>query len=215
MAEFEGRQTYFRPEVSPPDGPSPLGRRGYGSCTFCHSSDTVWQHDLNASLCRFRTMFGKGKVWSTSHKVCDRCEHLYNASEYAALARLQTTNPPSYDDELADHLIGLAAFCRADRGPRELEQPDFPPGFEPWEEYTGADFVFGVWPEERRAVVDGVELVASPWPSLDLTAVFRVLWTWAERDKPDEVTATLMIARVAEVLAWPETNALSWLAEQR
>lgn len=67
-----------------------------GHCTFCESSDTVWQHDLNSSLCSFRTMFGKGTVWADSHKLCDRCEQLYNAGEYAELARLQTTDPPSY-----------------------------------------------------------------------------------------------------------------------
>lgn len=214
MAEFEGRSGLFRQEGSPLDGPSPLGRRGYGSCTFCQSSDTVWQHDLNASLSTFRTMFGKGTVWGNSHKLCDRCEQLYNAGEYAALARLQTAKPPSYNDELADHLIGLAAFCRADRGLRELERPDFPPGFEPWEEYTGADFVFGIWPEHRRAVVDSVELVASPWPSLDLAAVFRVLWTWGERERDHDVTLPLVAGRAAEALAWPEAKALVWLASQ-
>jgi hypothetical protein len=91
-------------------------------------------------------MFGKGTVWADSHKLCDRCEQLYNACEYAELARLQTSDPPAYADALADHLIGLAAVCRAARGRRELEQPDFPPGFEPWEEYTGAPFVFGIGP---------------------------------------------------------------------
>lgn len=159
-------------------------------------------------------MFGKGKVWADSHKLCDRCEQLYNAGEYADIAWLQTANPPSYDDELADHLIGLAAFCRADRGARELKQPDFPPGFEPWEEYTGADFVFSVWPENRRAVVDGVELIASPWPTLDLTAVFRVLWTWVEREQHNDVTPPFLAGRAAEALAWPEVEALAWIAEQ-
>jgi hypothetical protein len=195
-----------------PDGPSSLGRRGYGNCTFCQSPDTVWQHDLNASLSSFRTMYGKGTIWGNSHKLCDRCEQLYNAGEYAALARLQTGDPPSHEDELADHLIALAAFCRADRGPRELELPSFPPGFEPWEEYTGAEFVFGIWPEHRRAVVDGVELDSSPWPSVDLNTVFRVVWSWAERDRSLDVAVAR--AAAAEALQWPESRALAWLAEQ-
>ena len=210
MAEFDGHSG-FPAEDGPLDGPAPLGRRGYGRCAFWQSSDTVWQHDLDGSLNGFRTMFGKGTVWSTSLKVCDRCEQLYNAADYAALARLETAEPASYADELADHLIGLAAFCRADRAVRELERPAFPPGFEPWEEYTGADFVFGVWPEHRRALVDGVELIASPWPSLDLTDVFRVLWTWAERDRDETLTPPLMAVRAAETLAWPQARALEWL----
>lgn len=210
MTAFEGRSGVSGQEESPPGEPARLGRRGYGCCVFCQSPDTVWQHDLDMSLTSFRMMFGKGTIWADSQTLCDRCEQLYNAGEYAALARSQTADPPLYDDELADHLIGLAGFCRADRGVRQLEQTNHPPGFEPWEEHTGADWVFGVWPEQRRAVVDGVELVASPWPSLDLTAAFRVLWTWAGRD----LTPASRVARVAEALAWPEDRALAWLAGQ-
>lgn len=196
------------------DEPLPLGRRHYGRCTFCESPDTVWQHDLNTSLCTFRTMFDKGTVWASSQKLCEQCEQLYNAGEYAGLARLQTGQPPYNTDELNDHLIGLAAFCRADRGARELEQPDFPPGFEPWEEFTDADFVFGIWPEQRRMVVNGVELVASPWPSLELTAVFSLLWSWVERDRDHEITESVIIGRAAEALGWPESQTLTWLASQ-
>lgn len=212
MAEFEGHSQPSRREESPPDGVEPLGRRGYGACLFCQSPDPVWQHDLDMSLSRFRTMFGKGKIWGSAQTLCDRCERLYNAGEYAALARFQTAQPPSHGDELADHLIGLAAFCRADRRVREREQTDFPPGFEPWEEFTGADFVFGVWPEHRRVLLDGVELVASPWPSLELSDVFRVLWTWADRGRT--VTYASRAARVEQALGWPEETALGWLAEQ-
>jgi hypothetical protein len=208
MAEY---RHVFRHEVQP-DGPSSLGRRGSGTCTFCQSVDTVWQHDLNASSSTFRTLFGKGSIWGNSQRLCDRCEQLYNAGDYAALARLQTADPPSHQDELADNLIGLAAFCRADRGPRELQLANFAPGFEPWAEYTGADFVFGVWPEHRRTVFLGVELIASPWPSLDLAAVFRVVWSWVERDRSLDVT--VMTARAAEALAWSEAQALEWLAQQ-
>lgn len=147
-----------------------------------------------------------------SQKLCDRCEQLYNAGEYAALAQLQTANPPSHQDELADHLIGLAASCRAYRGPREREVPNVQSGFEPWNEHTGADFVFGIWPEHRRTVLHGVELVASPWLSVDLPTVFRVVWSWAERDRSLDVA--VMTARAAEALSWPESQALEWLAGQ-
>lgn len=212
MTEFRGRLEPSQRDVSLPAEPEPLGRRGYGKCLFWQSSDPVWQHDLDMSLSSFRTMFGKGTIWGSSQTLCDRCEQLYNTGEYAALARFQTAQPPSYGDELADHLIGLAAFCRADRRVRELAQTDFPPGFEPWAAFTGADFVFGVWPEHRRVLLDGVELVASPWPSLDLAAVFRVLWSWSERGR--NVTHASTVARVEEALAWPEETALAWLAEQ-
>jgi hypothetical protein len=63
-------------------------------------------------------------------------------------------------------------------------------------------------------VLDGVELVASPWPSLELTAVFSVLWSWVERDRDPEATTTLVTGRAAEVLAWTEAQALAWLARQ-
>jgi hypothetical protein len=60
-------------------------------------------------------------------------------------------------------------------------------GFEPVEKYTGAVWVAGLWPEEHRRSVPEtrawmledqsdarVWLVRSPWPAIDLDAVFAV-----------------------------------------
>jgi len=206
------------------DAPSPLGWRGYGECVFCRSVDTVWQHDLHTGRSSFRTTFGKGHSWGLGQALCQRCEELYNSGDYGALAQFQTEEPPTHDAERVDHLIGLAAFCRADRGARALPEPSFPDGFEPLAEFTGADWVIDAWPEDRRLSVaetrspqidddplGRIWLVASPWPSLRLRDVFRVLWRWAERDADTAATSGLLRSRVAEALTWTDAHALAFL----
>lgn len=195
-----GRGTGFLPQDAS-DAPSPLGWRGYGQCAFCRSVDTEWQHDLRAGRSSFRTTSGKGHIWGAVQVLCQRCEELYNSGDYGALAQLQTDEPPAHEAELVDHLIGVAAFGRADQGARALPEPNFPDGFEPLGEHTGADWVVDVWPEDRR--ISGAEtrssridddpqgriwLVASPWPSLRLRDVFSALWRWTERDSDADVT---------------------------
>jgi hypothetical protein len=216
---------YYR-QGPPADGPSPLGWRGYGNCAFCYSEDTVWQHDLNRSLTAFRTLNGSGSVRGTSHKLCERCERLYSQGDYGALARLEQTTPWSHDDDLAALLVAIAAFCRADRGSLPLAVPQFPLGFEPWEEFTGASWLFDLWPEEHRMVlaetrrpqIDDdpdaqIELLASPWPSLNLKEALIVLWRWAERDWDPEVTPDPYLTRVPEALTWTEDQATGLLEE--
>lgn len=226
---FEGLNAHgpYSSYEDPPDGPSPLGWAGSGRCLFCQSRDTVWQHDLNASLATYRTLYGKQHVWGGGQTLCDRCEDLYSQHEYAELARLRTTDQPAYDDELADQLAALVAFARSDRGPRRLPEPDFPVGYRPIGELTGAEWLFDLWPVEWRMTVAEtrspqvddnpgavIQLVSSPWPSLTLDEVFRILWTWVEQDKGrlemPEMQA-VMPARAAELLGWPEAKAVDYL----
>lgn len=214
----------FRKHEPDPDRDSPLQWRGAGQCTFCASADTVWQHDLNASRSTFRTMFGKGTVWGGGQLLCGRCEDLYNAGEYAELARLETTVPPAYDDELAGNLVGLAAFCRADRGARPLPEPSFPEGYHPLNDLTGAEWLFDLWPVDRRMTVPEtrhpqvdddpeavIRLISSPWPSISVTRVVPEMWRWVERDWDHDTTWDLMPGRAAELLGWPEEKMLAYL----
>jgi hypothetical protein len=171
-------------------------------------------------------MFGKGSTWGGGQLLCARCEDLYDRHEYAALARLQTADPSSYADELADRLIALAAFCRADRGRRRLPEPDFPEGYQPLDDLTGADWLFDLWPAGRRLRVPEtrspqvdedpraqVRLVASPWPSLTVTQVLLVMWSWVDRDFDRTFTQELMESRAAEVLAWTDDVAAARLRD--
>lgn len=214
------------PYEEPPDGPAPLGWAGHLDCLFC-DGETVWQHDLTMRHRSYRTMYGDGMVWGGSLGLCVRCESLYEAGEYAELARLQTSTPPASDNELTDHLIAIAAFCRADRGARRMPEPDFPEGYRPLGELTGVGWLFDVWPVERRMVLadtqlghpdadpDAVtQLVASPWPSLTLDDVFRALWRWVHRDRNRLDMAEMQAAepgRAAELLRWPEEKMLGYL----
>jgi hypothetical protein len=217
---------FFRHEAPLPDGPSPLGWRGYGTCVFCQSSDTVWQHDLNRSLAAFRTLHGSGSTCSTSLPLCERCEALYNDGDYGALAQLRQAQPWYQDDTLAGLLVGIAAVCRADRGPRPLAVPEFPAGFEPWDQLTGAEWMFDLWPEQHRRTVAEtrrpqldddsgaqIQLLASPWPSLTLRDALNMLFRWAELDWDPEVTADPYPSRVAEALTWTDQQAKTFLDE--
>ncbi len=221
------RHAFFYHEPPPPDGPSPLGWRGYGTCVFCRSDDTFWQHDLNRSLATFRNLHGTGNIWGTALTLCERCEGLYNEADYGALARLWQGQPWYQDDTLAGLLVGVAAFCRADRGPRLLAVPDFPPGFEPRDQLTGADFLYDLWPEQHRMSVPEtrrpqldeepdarVQLLRSPWPSLSLAEALRVLFRWAERDWDRETTPDPYPSKVTEALGWTDDEARAFLAER-
>src|SRR3954447_22894079 len=96
--DLSNHHALFRHDAPPPDGPSPLGWRGYGTCAFCLSGDTVWQHDLNRSRAAFRTVHGSGSTWALWLKLCEPCEGLYNDGDYATLARLKQAQPWSKDD---------------------------------------------------------------------------------------------------------------------
>jgi hypothetical protein len=97
-------------------------------------------------------------------------------------------------------------------------------GFEPVEEHTGALWVCDVWPEHLKRSVpetrpDWLEnetqthhrvwLVRSPWPTLTVSAVFCVVWSWIERDHAELDPAALR-AGVVEVLGWDERRARDW-----
>jgi hypothetical protein len=95
-------------------------------------------------------------------------------------------------------------------------------GFEPVERYTGAVWVAELWPEEHRRSVPEtrawaledqpgarVWLVRSPWPAIDLEAVFALLWRWVERDR-ESLSDAVWRSRVAEVFGWNETRARDW-----
>src|SRR6185437_16377215 len=99
-------------------------------------------------------------------------------------------------------------------GVRELRAQ----GFLPLEEHTGAEWVGQLWPEQdRRSVAetrpvwlndldsDGrLWLMRSPWPSLTLDDSLSVLWSWAERDRPQPLDIDVYRERVAEALSWDE-----------
>ena len=204
---------------------------------FCGRPDTEWQHDLDRELVHFRTRFDRGRVWGSTQVLCDDCEQRYRGGDYLALARV-TADLDGADGRAAiagageddqqslvvqDELIALAAFCRADLRVRRLATPDFPAGFAPVDEYTGALWVTEVWPAEfcvsvaetRPGHLDQdpearIWLLRSPWPALSLAETFAVLWTWAERDHG--VSEDTMRARVVEALAWSEAQAAGWLA---
>lgn len=138
--------------------------------------------------------------------------------------RLQTPVPPSYENELADNPVGLAAFCRADRGARPLPEPSFPEGYQPLHDLTGAHWLFDLWPVERRLTVPEtrhpqvdddpdavIRLVASPWPSISVDRVVHQMWRWVERDWDGDTTSGVLPARAAELLAWPEEKMLAYL----
>lgn len=241
MATYRGYSSYARGAAEQPSGPEPLGWRGFGSCLFCGRPDTEWQHDLDRTLVEFRTRFDRGHIWSSAQVLCDECEQRYRRGDYVALARLGADREPGgeavepddgpdggYDRSLRiqDQLIALAAFCRADLRVRALVAPDFPAGFEPVDEHTGAEWVVDVWPTEfRRSIAEtrpGHEesdsdgrlwLLSSPWRSLSLAETFAVLWTWAESFR-DEQTPMQIRVRVVEALAWTDAQAVEWLARQ-
>jgi hypothetical protein len=214
-----------RPRTPPPDGPSPLGWRGDSSCAFCESPDTEWQHDLNASLANFQTVYGKGCVWGGAPAICESCEQLYNGGEYVQLARLKAGGAEEF---LADELASIAAFCRADRGPRALAAPDFPAGFEPLDQFTGAEWVIELWPAQHQTSIPETRwpqidndaearlvLVRSPWQSVSLNDVFRALWSWVQRiedgRRESSMDALGARARVSEVFGWSDAQARQWL----
>jgi hypothetical protein len=229
MAESDDvtyQRGFFSQDAPPPDGPSPLGWRGYGTCAFCLSGDTVWQHDLNRSLVAFRTLGGSGSTLATALTLCDGCEALYNDGNYGELARLWQAQPWYRDDTVAGRLVGIAALCRADRGPRTLAVPDFPPGFEPWDQFTGAEWMFDLWPQQHRMIIAEtrrpqldddpnaqIQLLGSPWPSLTLQDALNVLFRWAELDWDHRTTADPYPSRVPEALSWTDQEAKAFLDE--
>ena len=94
-------------------------------------------------------------------------------------------------------------------------------GFELVERCTGAVWVAELWPEEHRRSVPEtrvwaledqpdarVWLVRSPWPAIDLEAVFALLWRWVERDR--SLNDAVRRSRVAEVFGWNEMRAREW-----
>jgi len=203
------------------EGVSLLGCRG-ARCTFCGRAEGAWQHDLDSALKHFRTSDGKGAVWGGGHPVCQSCETLYQRGDYAALARLQADG---VDASVEDELIALAAFCQADLGARPLAEPSFPIGFEPLETFTGAEWVYDVWPADHRLSLPETRspqleqdpqarilLLRSPWPGLDLPQALNVLWSWAERDRVRDTE--LIRSRVAEALTWPAAKAAHWWEER-
>jgi hypothetical protein len=70
--------------------------------------------------------------------------------------------------------------------------------------------------ETRRPQLDDdpgaqIFLVASPWPSVSLDDVFRMLWGWVHRDRDHRQTEESQRSRAAEVLSWSEPAALAYL----
>lgn len=103
----------------PSDGPSPLRPAQCDTCVFCGTTDTTWQHDLNASKAQWRDEHGYGMTWATSLSLCDDCETLWAQSEYWQLLQRQRGRPrEGRAHTMKDQLLGIAAFARADRGPR-------------------------------------------------------------------------------------------------
>lgn len=191
---------------------SPLLWQGCEACAFCADAETAWQHELAAERSAFRSAYGKGQVWGGPTQVlCEPCEQLYQAGDYAALARRRVAVAAQGDD-VVDSLVLLAAFCRADRGSRRLPEPDFPPGFAPLRSLMGAEWVLELWPARcrRQTPEPSGWLVCSPWPAVGLVDVFRLLWSWAERDGDRE--EAVLRGRAEQVLAWDDQQASAYLA---
>jgi hypothetical protein len=169
-------------------------------CAFCDADTAEWVHQLDPAKAQF-TEYGKGHVWASNVAFCERCEQLYRAGEDEELVHLQVGDWDG-SAEAIDETIRkpLAVFREADQGPVRLDDL-LPPGaaelraagFMPVEMLTGEFEIAGVWPWQHRRslpetredwVEDAVDgrfwLVRSPWPSVDVRDVVRLLWPWVE-----------------------------------
>lgn len=191
-------------------------------CAFCGEQHAAWVHDLDAQRAGY-SIFGKGHTWSDRAEVCDRCEQLYRAGDDAGLIALQAQAwPPDVDDS---HRKAVAAFRRADLGAVPIADW-WPPGvtelvadgFTPLEDLTGNLDIATCWPvTHRRSVPEtrpgwddaGPEgqcwLVCSPWTSVPLPNVIRLLWRYVDEAMPEQrgysgpVTAEMADRRNAAV----------------
>jgi hypothetical protein len=118
---YTGRSNYrgFPPPPPAPHEPSPVQPAGSTTCVFCDSPETIWQHDLDPSLSRWRDEYDYGMTWGTPLALCDDCEMLWNQSEYWRLTQRQLASAEDGFERSVEHrLLAIAAFCRADRGSR-------------------------------------------------------------------------------------------------
>ena len=244
MARYSGHSGYERTDAAEPFGPEPLGWQGYGSCLFCGSRGTHWQHDLDRALVEFRTRFDRGHSWGSAQVLCDDCEQRYRRGDYFALARRRAVlNPGGFASDqfgtedgaadayaqsllIQDELISLAAFCRADLRARKLVAPGFPDGFEPVAEHTGAEWVVDVWPAEFRMSVAETrpghlenDPSARIWllssPWSSLSLAETFGVLWTWAESfRDEQTTEQIRGRIVEALAWTDVQAVHWLAGQ-
>ena len=172
-------------------------------CAFCDERRAVWIHHLDPNKAQY-LIFGKGHTWADRADLCARCEQLYRAGDDEALVALRhRTWPADVDDS---HRKAVAAFRRADLGPTPIAQW-WPPGvaqlvaegFTPLEDLTGNLEIAAAWPTLHRRSVpetrDGWDdvwddgrcsLVRSPWPSVPLSEVIRLLWTYVDEAMPDQ-----------------------------
>jgi hypothetical protein len=174
------------------------------SCAVCHAETAAWVHHLDPELSRFR-VFTKGHVWGSPALVGEQCEVLLRRGDLEALVarhpRRWELTPEGVDESIRN---GLVALLRGDLG--SVPMREWVPGgvveaasdgFVPLVDLTGDLAMAAGWPDAHRRDVpasrpgfgefseDGIYwMVRSPWPSIEIHEVIRLLWQWVEQRHP-------------------------------
>jgi hypothetical protein len=193
-------------------------------CLFCHETPASFGYEVVGELRR-----GDGRGFVMANDVvltCETCVRLFEARETDRLLRragsgaddeldldIRATLPALYASVGLPHRIVRHVYPREIAELREM-------GFEPLDFHTGlTDEVGTVWPTEHaRALPDTRRdwrgdtrwYVRSPWPSLSVADVLRILWAAVEHDR--NLNAAVRAGRIRDVLAWGENRAQTALA---
>jgi hypothetical protein len=188
-------------------------------CVFCAVRPAVWAYRIS-----------RGSV-----EMCERCRELFERGDDEQLITLQVEKfERDFDEPVAWTQAEIeaqfaaplrrmrSAAIEVHRLVKHLDPTEVieikRAGYESLEEYTGATAELGpCWPAdcarsfpETRWFAQPGDVrwyVRSPWPNIPLPDIFTFIWPFVERG--DGLDTEVRLARMREVLTWPEDRALA------